>query len=189
MSMKYLSSYPTSAFVVYRFKRILFGAVSSPFTILYAILHHHLQQCDTALSCNIQANLYVDNVISGCETEQQAIQYFEAARSMMSCAGFNLGAWASNCESLNKKAQDDKVASSSHQTNVLGLQWNTTTDQLSIASKKTHIADKQLTTKGQVLKDASKLFDPFGIASPICLYMPNCSCRTFGNFTSSGMSP
>ena len=64
-------------------------------------------------------------------------------------------------------AQDDKIATSSHLANVLGLQWNTTTDQLSIAPKKIHTADKQLTTKHQVLKDASKLFDPFGIASPV----------------------
>lgn len=157
---------PSSEFVVYRFKRILFGAVSSPF-ILYAILHYHLQQYNTPLSCNIQANLYVDNIISGCITEQQAIQYFGEARSIMSCAGFNLRAWASNCESLNRMAQDNKIASSSRLTNVLGLQWNTTTDQLFIAPKKIHMADKQLTTKRQVLKDASKLFDPLGIASPV----------------------
>ena len=73
----------------------------------------------------------------------------------------------SNCESLNRKAQDDNVASSFHLTNFLGIQWNTTTDQLSIASKRIHTADKQLTTKRQVLKDASKLFDPFGITSPV----------------------
>ena len=157
---------PTSEFVVYRFKRILFGAVSSPF-IFYTILHHHLQQYNTPLSCNIQVNLYVDNIVSGCETEQQAIQYFEEPRSMMSCAGFNLRAWTSNCESLNRKIQDNKVASSSDLTNFLGIQWNTTTDQLSIASKRIHTADKQLTTKRHVLKDASKLFDPFGIASPV----------------------
>ena len=95
------------------------------------------------------------------------IQYFEEARSMMFCAGFNLRTcnWVSNCESLNRKSQDDQVASSSHLANVLGLQWNTTTDQLSITSKRIHTTDKQLTTKRQV--DACKLFDPFGIASPV----------------------
>ena len=51
-----------------------------------------------------------------------------------------------------------------------GLQWNTTTDQLSIAPKRIQTADKQLTTKRQVLKDASKLFDPFGIASPVSVH-------------------
>ena len=65
---------PNSEFVIYRFKQILFGALSSPF-ILYEILHHNLQllQYKTSLSCNIQVNLYVDSIISGCETEQQAI--------------------------------------------------------------------------------------------------------------------
>ena len=91
---------PNSEFVVYRFRRVLFGAVSSPF-MLFATLHYHLQQHSTPLSCNIQANLYVDvdNIVSGCETEQQAIQYLEEARSLMSSAGLNLRAWTSNCVS------------------------------------------------------------------------------------------
>ena len=56
---------PTSEFLVYCFRRVLFGAVSSPF-MLFATLHHHLQLHDTPLSRNIQANLYVvDNVVSG----------------------------------------------------------------------------------------------------------------------------
>ena len=107
----------------------------------------------------------MDNIISGCETEQQAIQYFEEARSIMSCTEFNLRALASNCTSLNRMAQEHKIASNSHLTNVLGLQWNTTTDQLLIALKRIHTTDKQLTTKCRVLQDASKLFDLFGIAS------------------------
>ena len=122
---------PNSEFVVYRFKRVLFGAVSSPF-MLFATLHHHLQQHDTPLAQNIQANLYVDNVVSGCETEEQAIQYLEEARSLLSSAGFNLRAWTSNCESLNKNAQEGGIASDSHLANILGLQWNTRTDQLSL---------------------------------------------------------
>jgi len=81
--------------------------------------------------------VYVDNIISGCDTEQQIIQYFEEARSMMFCAGFNLRAWESNCESLNRKTQKDKVACSSHLTNVLGLQWNTTTNHLLLQRKST----------------------------------------------------
>ena len=43
---------PTSKFVTYRFRSVLFGAVSSPF-ILFATLHHHLHLYDTPLSHNI----------------------------------------------------------------------------------------------------------------------------------------
>lgn len=37
-------------------------------------------------------------------------------------------------------------------------------------SEKTHAADKQLPTKCQAFKDASKLFDPFGMASPVSVH-------------------
>lgn len=137
---------PSSEFVTYRFRGVLFGAVSSPF-MLFATLHYHLDLYDTLLSHNIQSNLYVDNIVTGCETESQAIRFFQEARSMMSCAGFNFRAWASNCEPLNRKAQDDKVASNSYLTNILELQWHTRTDQLSLTLKITNIADAPLTSK------------------------------------------
>ena len=117
----------SSKFVTYRFRRILFGAVSSPF-ILFATLHHLY---DTPLSRNIRSNLYVDNIVTGCETESQAIQFFQEARSMMCNAGFNLRAWTSNSESLTRKAHEDNIGSNLQLTNILGLQWNTKTDHLS----------------------------------------------------------
>ena len=158
---------PTSEFLVYHFRRVLFGAVSSPF-ILSATLHHHLQQHNTPLSRNIQSNLYVDNVVSGCETGVQAIQFYHEARSMLNSAGFSLRAWASNCKSLNRKAQEDGVASSSQWTRILALQWNTAMDQLSLMPRSLGgTAGKLLTTKCDVLMDASKVFNPFVIASPV----------------------
>ena len=123
---------------------------------------------DTPLSNKIQSNLYVDNIVTGCETELQAIQYFWEARSMMYSAGFNLRAWASNCEFLNTKAREEDVAGHTQFTNILGLQWNTITDCLSLAPKMANaMIDKSFTTKREVLKEASKLFDPLGITSPV----------------------
>ena len=83
---------PKSELIMYRFETVLFGAVSSPF-MLYAALYHHLQHYNTPLSHDIQANLYVDNVVSGCETELAAIQYYKQARVIMSEAKFNLRSW------------------------------------------------------------------------------------------------
>ena len=92
--------------------------------MLFATLHHHhhLQQHNTPLACNIQANFYVGNIVSGCETEQQAIQYLKESRSLLSSAGFDLRAWTCNCDPLHKKAQEGDIASDSHIANVLGLQ-------------------------------------------------------------------
>ena len=65
------------------------------------------------------------------------------------------------------KAQEDGVASNSHLANILGLQWNTKTDQLSLMLRVNITMNRQLITKREVLKDTSKLFDPLGIASPV----------------------
>ena len=135
--------------------------------MLFSILHHHLQQHDTPLAQNIQANLYVDNVISCCGMEQQAIQYLEEARSLLSSTGFSCRAWTFNSESLTKKVRESGVTSDSHLANILGLQWNTKSDQLSLVPRVNITMDRPLTTKREVLKDTSKLFDSLGIASPV----------------------
>ena len=58
---------PSSQFRIYRFKVVPFGATSSPF-ILNAVLHHHLKQHNTTVSRDMQINLYVDNIITGCDS-------------------------------------------------------------------------------------------------------------------------
>ena len=71
---------PASQFQAYRFTVIPFGLMSSPF-ILNATVLHHLDQYETDVSQDMQDNLYVDNVFSGCDTEDEAISYYHEARS------------------------------------------------------------------------------------------------------------
>ena len=92
----------------------------SEFTLYtFATFHHHLHLYDTPLSHKIRSNLYVDSIVTGCETESQAVQFFQEARSMMCNAGFNLRTWASNNESLTRKALEDSVGSKLQLTNIL----------------------------------------------------------------------
>ncbi len=158
---------PKSEFVVYRFKSVLFGAVSSPF-ILYATLYHHLRHCNTPLSNDIQSNLYVDNIVSGCETETQTVEYYSNARIIMSSASFNLRAWVSNSQQLSTTAQQHRVADTSIPANVLGIHWNPTTDKLSFIPKEM-ASMITLTTKREVLQESSKVFDPIGLTAPVTI--------------------
>ena len=59
---------PDSEFVTYRFRVVLFGVVCSPF-MLNAALHCHLAQYNSPTAQSMLANLYVDNVVSGCPSE------------------------------------------------------------------------------------------------------------------------
>ena len=141
--------------------------MSSPF-ILHATLYHHLQHYNTPLSNNIQSNLYVDNVISGCMTETRAVEYFCNARDIMSSARFNLRAWVSNSQQLSTTAQQHNVADTSIPANVLGIHWNTTTDKLSLIPKIVAPV-MNLTTKREVLQESSKVFDPIGLTAPVTI--------------------
>ena len=118
---------PKSKFIVYRFKVVLFGSVSSPF-MLNAALQHLLNTDGSLVAKDIQQNLYVDNVISGFSNEEKAVQYYNKARQIMSNANFNLRSWASNSTKLMKVAQEDNVADSRTTVNVLGLLWDTSAD-------------------------------------------------------------
>ena len=66
-----------------------FGATSSPL-MLNAVLQYHLRQYNIAVSSDMLSILYVDNIISGCDTEQAAVNYYHAARAIMCEAQLNL---------------------------------------------------------------------------------------------------
>ena len=111
---------PSSQFNVYHFKVVSFGAASSPF-MLNAVLQHHLKQHNTAVSCDMQTNLYVNNITTGCDTEDAASAYYKEARAITANGRFNLRSWSSNGNKLTANAVQDKAADDHNTVNVLGL--------------------------------------------------------------------
>ena len=78
-----------SDFDMYRLKVVLFESASSPF-MLYVTLHLHLSKYNSQLALDMKQNLYADNVITGCYTEELPIQNFYEARKITSDTNFNL---------------------------------------------------------------------------------------------------
>ena len=117
---------------MYTFRTVLFGSVSPPF-MLFAVLNHQLLQYNTYTSHIICSNLYVDNVVTGCDTEKEALRFYEQACSMLCEAKFNLRAWASNSKLLMNAAQLDGTSDESNPINVLGIRWAITTGHLPLS--------------------------------------------------------
>ena len=91
-----------------------------------------LSQYKSNIAQDMLTNLYVDNIVTGCESEEGTIQYYNTACPiMMKEAQFNLRSWASNNDKLTNLAAQDKVDDGNSIINVLGLQWATQTDTLS----------------------------------------------------------
>ena len=93
---------------VYRFCRVLFGAAQSPY-LLNATIQHHLTKQDDWISEDLQRSIYMDNVVTGTDTEPEALQYYTSSRNCFQKAGMNLRQWTSNSPALNRQAHDDGV--------------------------------------------------------------------------------
>jgi hypothetical protein len=67
--------------------------------------------------------MYVDNILSGADTELSASQYYDESRSIMTEAKFNLCSWASNSPTLQQKVTKDGTVDITPKTdiNILGL--------------------------------------------------------------------
>ena len=159
---------PESNFNIYRFRVVLFGCVSSPF-MLHAALRCHLSNDQSAISKDVLANLYVDNVVSGCSTVPDALVYYRNARGLLSKAHLNLRSWASNSSEVKTIAQQDGVADKAELTNVPGLLWDTTQDTLRLADKIFPSLEETQPTKKAVLQDLSRVFDPPGAFTPVTI--------------------
>ena len=69
---------------------------------------------------------------------------------------------------VNKFEAQDKTIDANIPRNILGIDWNAVTDQLSLISKETDLMS-ELTTKREVLQESSRIFDPLGFATPITI--------------------
>jgi len=159
---------PDSSFQVYYFKVIPFGSSSSPF-MLGAVLNLHLSKFQSHIANDMKKNIYVDNILSGCNTEKKITNYYMQAREIMGQARFNLRSWSSNNHSLQKIVAKDQTGDANSTVNILGLCWNTTTDTLSLAPKTLSPTNMTLVTKRDVLQVSSQLYDPLGWATPVTI--------------------
>ena len=103
----------------YRFCRVLFGAAPSPF-LLNATIRYHLNEKDNWITKDLTENLYMDNVVTGTNRDDKALEYYSLSRSYLQEAGMNLRQWTSNSTALNRRAQEDN-AHAAQTTKILGL--------------------------------------------------------------------
>ncbi|XP_071132834.1 uncharacterized protein [Mytilus edulis] len=158
---------PDSHLIEYRFKAVLFGATCSPF-ILNATLLKHLQQTNNTTRKLLERDLYVDNILSSLNTEDDAIVYFKEARKLMNKAGFNLRSWTSNSEKVRTLAATENVLDTDEETKILGMRWNSVTDEL-FYPKREILNSSEIVTKREILKHSSRIYDPLGLLSPVTI--------------------
>ena len=139
----------------YRFCRVPFGIIASPF-LLGATIDHHLQSYGE-IADKLTKDIYVDNVITGADSVNELIDICTEGKTLFSPASMNLHDWMSNSEEVMKHIQNTDRAKEEG-LKVLGHIWNTEDDTLSL--KHTKIEDSTATvTKREVLKQIVSVYD------------------------------
>ncbi|VDI11886.1 Hypothetical predicted protein [Mytilus galloprovincialis] len=154
----------------YRFCRVPFGVISSPF-LLAATIEHHVDMYNTPIAEKIKNNIYVDNLISGCESVPEALKFYSDTKDIFKEAAMNLREWISNSSSINEllPASDKTDAL---QVSVLGHIWNIEDDKVAVKPSKFTVCPGK-TTKRRTLMELAEIFDPIGLFSPIIISVLN----------------
>lgn len=156
--------------VTYRFRRVPFGIISSPFH-LSAVIRHHLIKMNHPLLKNIHDNAYVDNIFLFADSSEEAEELYKLSKQAFADGGMNLREYASNDISFNKFVIENNEAEIPAEVKVLGLKWHLQSDTFITKFSPSPIPDNQVWTKRKILKYSAKPFDIIGLLAPIIIVL------------------
>ena len=133
---------------------MVFGVTASPL-LLNATLRHHLElhsETHGELVSKVLRSIYVDNIVTGSHSENEAHKLYTGARTLLKSGAFNLGKLLSNSRTKideeesssrsNTATLDDSTETFTHaklggtqelhcsEHKVLGESWNVSSDQM-----------------------------------------------------------
>ncbi|XP_042902562.1 uncharacterized protein [Parasteatoda tepidariorum] len=151
--------------VTYRFARLPFGLVSSPFLLaasLRELATKHKQAYPTATR-HVENNIYVDDFVTRTSTDTGALILYQELQQLTSLISLPLDKWTTNSKILKDMWKQENV-SFKDITQVLGVKWDTNSDvfQIDVLTKIVQ-ACKEPVTKRLLLKLMSKFYDPLGL--------------------------
>ncbi|XP_048003109.1 uncharacterized protein LOC125239537 [Leguminivora glycinivorella] len=103
-----------------RFTRVPFGIISSPF-LLNATIKMHLSRSDNDKLKNLANNIYVDNVLTGTNSVEEATKLYKDSKDVFKQISMNLREWSSNSKEFMQNITD---ATTDKTVKTLGLNWD-----------------------------------------------------------------
>lgn len=173
--------HPTEPLKILELLTVTYGTASAPFQAtrsLTQLANDEAEEFPVAAQI-IKFDCYVDDVLSGTATIDEAIEAQRQLKEMLARGGFPIHKWCSNSPQLLELIPDDereslKPLADRHVNEVikvLGLLWEPATDELLIAecSKPTAEQAQQPATKRIIYSEVAKHFDPLGLFAPSIL--------------------
>ncbi|XP_045535467.1 uncharacterized protein LOC106721755 [Papilio machaon] len=158
----------------YKLVTVTFGTAAAPFLAvrtLVQLAEDEGHKYHTA-SHILKDSFYMDDLMTGAETVEQAFKIYEEINSLLLDGGFEMQKWSSNSSELLSQMKNKSSCEIEKLTfkmdpifKILGLTWNRQNDSFHIT---VHLPELSYSiTKRYILSDISRLFDPFGWLSPV----------------------
>lgn len=167
---------PSQPVKEYHLNTVTYGTASAPYLAVKTLQQHALNNLSTApRACKIiLEDFYVDDLFSGCETDEAAIELQKELTSVLASGGFPIRKWTSNSVQLMNETVDEDRELKVHEfeadgtVKTLGLLWYPQTDQYGFKVSITETSSGAF-TKRRLLSELASIFDPLGMLAPVVI--------------------
>lgn len=155
----------------YELTTVTYGTANAPYLSIRVLkqLAVDSQNEHPIASDIIQNNFYVDDVLCGADTCEEAYFRYAELQAVMQSACLNLRKWSSNSSELLEKipVEIQERSATNDIIKTLGIVWNTQTDMLSLDVSLP--IDEIPKTKRQLTSEIASLYDPLGYICPVVI--------------------
>lgn len=155
----------------YDLNTLTYGTASASYLSTRCLWQLGEEQADELIKTIIQKDFYVDDLITGADSEVQ-LQYIQRVVTKALQAGcFNLRKFKTNVPSLfdSLEINDNDALTISESSSTLGLGWAPSTDTLNFPLKGYTDSKDDVVTKRIILSYSFRIFDPLGLLSPVVI--------------------
>ena len=160
--------------------RVTFGVALSPHLAVRTLQQtalDHGKECPTA-SLHVVESFYIDDLLGGASTPEEAITLFNQLRTILGKGGFNLRTFRSNSQQVLNYIPDQLLESiptqdlvdrhSATYPKALGVAWDSSRDTMATC---VDLPATYSSTKRGIISDVARIFDVLGWLTPVSLRM------------------
>ncbi|GFW26466.1 integrase catalytic domain-containing protein [Trichonephila clavipes] len=151
---------------IYELSTVTYGTVSAPYLAQRTLSQLSMDgEANFPIAASVlRNNLYMDDVLCGAATLEEAIVLRQQLKGILKSAGMELHKLCANHEKLSPGPEQNYNFAALTETKTLGVSWKPNLDCFLIKVK---VCLDSSYTKRDVLSTIAKIFDPVGLMAPV----------------------